>query len=263
MGQTGFDTKFYIRRKRVQYAVQFLAYLDGLDSAAAVWTDKEDTNVDAAVTGATLAPFGYLTDGSDYLTDNMVLNGVTVTQFTIGVVLSRDEMSNNEGILYGLFGSTHYPRVYFTGTTLTAEVKLDGAVKTITVANSDTYLKKGKPHFIVLRGSITAGIELLIDGVSRGTQTDTGTAFNTGSGDFFIAKDTNLSYFQKGTIRGVFVAASRFSDEQLTTWRTMLTYEGYFDLWRDYFGKWTGSDTFAGGVNVIASSPYSATIVES
>lgn len=263
MGNTGFDTKFYIRRKRVSYAVQFLAYLDGLLSAVSQWIDKEDTNVDAAVTGATLAPFGYLTDGNDYLTDNMALNGVTVTQFTIGVVLSRDENSNNEGILYGLFGSTHYPRIYFTGTTLTAEVKLDGVVKTITVANVDTYLQKGKPHFIVLRGSITAGIELLIDGVSRGTQTDTGTAFNTGSGDFFIAKDTNLSYFQKGTVRGVFVCATRFTDAQLSTWRTMLEYEGYFDLWRDDFAKWTGSNTFSGSNPSIGNSPYLATLVES
>lgn len=263
MGNTGFDTAFYIRRKRVAYAIQFLAYLDGLDSAASSWIDKEDTNVDAAVTGALLAPFGYITEGADFLTDNLGVNGVTITQFTIGVVLSRDEMSNNEGIVYGLFGSTHYPRIYFTGTTLTAEVKLDGNVKTINVANVDTYLQKGKPHFIVLRGSNTAGIELLIDGVSRGTQTDTGTAFTTSNGAFYLGKDTNLSYFQKGALRGVFVCATRFSDAQLATWRTMLEYEGYFDLWRDHFGKWTGSSTFTGGNDLIANSPYRATIVES
>lgn len=262
MGNTGFDTKFYIRRKRVAYALQFLAYLDGLLSVAAQWNDKEDTNVDAAATNTDLAPFGYLTDGTAYLTDNMALNGVTVTQFTIGVVLTRDENSNNEGILYGLFGSTHYPRIYFTGTTLTAQVKLDGAVKTITVSNVDTYLQKGKPHFIVLRGSNTAGIELLIDGVSRGTQTDTGTAFDTGSGAFYIAKDTNLSYFQKGAVRGVFVCATRFSDVQLSTWRTMLAYEGYFDLWRDDFKKWSSYTTFSGGAPRIASSPYVGTLTE-
>jgi hypothetical protein len=263
MGNSGFDTKFYIRRKRTAYALQFLAYLDGFLSAASQWLDKEDTDVDAAATNADLAPLGYLTDGTAYLTDNMALNGVTVTEFTIAVVLSRDENSNNEGILYGLFGSTHYPRIYFTGTTLTAQVKLDGAVKTITVSNVDTYLQKGKPHFIVLRGSNTAGIELLIDGVSRGTQTDTGTAFDTGSGDFYIAKDTNLSYFQKGAVRGVFVIATRLTDAQLSTWRTMLAYEGYFDLWRDHFSKWTGSNTFSGGNPQIANSPYAATIVES
>lgn len=262
MGNTGFDTAFYIRRKRVAYAIQFLAYLDGLLSAASSWIDKEDTNVDAAATGTQLAPFGYMTDGADYLTDNLGVNGVTITQFTIGIVLSRDEMSNNEGVVYGLFGSSHYPRIYFTGTTLTAEVKLDGNVKTITVANVDTYLQKGKPHFIVLRGSASTGIELLIDEVSRGTQTDTGTAFTTSSGAFYLAKDTNLSYFHKGMLRGFFVCATRFTDTQLATWRTMLEYEGYFDLWRDHFGKWTGSNAFIGGAPSIGNSPYMATIVE-
>lgn len=264
MGNTGFDAPFYIRRKRNLYSIQFLMYLDGRDSAAALWTDKEGTNVDATVSGAALAPYGYTPDGvDDYLSDNLAVNGVTITSFTIGVVLTRNEMSNNEGIAYGLFGSTHYPRIYFVGTTLYAEIKLDGTAKTIAVSNVDTYMKVGQPAFIVFRGSATTGIEVLIDGVSVGTQTDTGTAFTTSTGDFKLAKDTNLSYFQKGALRLIAVCATKLTDAQLSAWRTMLEYEGHFDVWRDNFAKWTGSNTFSTGAPQIDTSPYYATIVES
>ncbi len=262
MGATGFDTKFYIRRKRVQNALQFLAYLDGKLSESAHWVDKEDTDVDATVTGAQLAPYGYITDGADYLTDNLGVNGVTITEFTIGIVFVRDEATNNEGIVYGLFGSTHYPRIYCEGTVMKAEIKLDGSVKTITVNGIDDYILNGKPCFVVFRGSITHGIELLIDGVSRGTQTDTGASFNTGNGGFYIGKDNNLSYLSRGAIRGVFACAQRMSDTLLSTWRTMLEYEGYFDLWNDNFAKWSGEEDVTSGAPQISSSPYVVTIVE-
>lgn len=264
MSLTGFNTPFYIRRKRNLYAIQFLMYLDGRQSAAGEWPDTEDTAIDPTVTDAQLAPYGYLPrDGAEYLSGNLGVNGVTITEFTIGAVLSRDDMSNNEGVYYGLFGTTHYPRLYFVGTTLHAEIKLDGTAKTITVSNVDTYLKKGQPSFIVFRGSNTTGIELLIDGVSRGTQTDTGTAFTTSNSDFKILKDTNLSYFQKGALRLLAVCASKMTDAQLAAWRNQLEYEGFFDLWRDNFAKWSGSEDFLSGVQDIDSSPYVATIVES
>ncbi len=265
MGNTGYGAPFYIRRKRNMYSIQFLMYLDGRDSDFNEWTDKEDTNVDAAVNGsAQLAPYGYLPDGTDdYLSDNLGVDGETITEFTIGVVLSRNENSNNEGIYYGLFGTTHYPRLYFVGTTLHAQIKLDGSVKEVTVSNVDTYLQKGKPHFIVFRGSATTGIEVLIDGVLRGTQTDTGTAFTTSNSAFKIMKDTNLSYFQKGALRLCAVCATKLTDLQLSTWRTMLEYEGFFDLWHDDFAKWSGSYSFSSGIQVLTNSPYSATLVES
>ncbi len=264
MGSNGFDSQFYINRKRNLYAIQFLMYLDGRDSGAANWTDKEDTNVDASVTGAQPAPYGYLpVNGSEYLSDNLGVNGVTITEFTIAAVLSRNDMSNNEGIYYGLFGATHYPRLYFVGTTLHAEIKLDGTAKTISVSNVDTYLKVGQPSFIVFRGSNTTGIEVLIDGVSVGTQTDTGTAFTTSSGDFKILEDTNLSYFEKGALRLLAVCASKLTDVKLTAWRTQLEYEGYFDIWRDTFDKWTGDNVFLTGIQSLTGSPYFATIIES
>lgn len=264
MGNTGFDTTFYIRRKRNLFAIQFLMYLDGRQSAEAEWPDSEDTEIDPTVTDAQLAPMGYLSvDGAEYLSGNLGVNGETINAFTIGLVLSRNDMSNNEGIVYGLFGSTHYPRVYFVGTALHAEIKLDGNTKTITVNNVDTYLNKGQTHFIIFRGSAATGIEILIDGVSRGTQTDTGTVFSVGSGDFKLLKDTNLSYFQKGALRLVAACASKLTDVQLSTWRTMLEYEGFFDIWRDDFVKWSGNTTFTAGSNIVADSPYSATLVES
>ena len=264
MGLTGFDTPFYIRRKRNLYAIQFLMYLDGRQSALAEWTDTEDTAIDPTVTDAQLAPYGYLPqDGAEYLSGNLGVDGDTITEFTIAVVLSRNENANNEGIFYGLFGTTHYPRLYFVGTALHAEIKLDGTAKTITVSGVDTYLNPGQPHFIVFRGSNTTGIEVLIDGVSRGTQTDTGTAFTTSTGDFKLSKDTNLSYFQKGALRLIAACAAKLTDAQLSAWRTMLEYEGFFDLWRDNFAKWTGDDTFSSGVQDVSGSPYVATIVES
>lgn len=264
MSITGFSTPFYIRRKRNLYAIQFLMYLDGRESALATWPDTEDTAIDPTVSAAQLSPYGYLPkDGAEYLSGNLGVNGQTITAFTIGLVLSRNEDSNNEGIVYGLFGTTHYPRVYFVGTALHAEIKLDGTAKTITVSNVDTYMQKGQPSFIVFRGSASTGIEVLIDGVSRGTQTDTGTAFTTSNSAFKILKDTNLSYYQKGALRLVAVCASKLTDTQLDAWRTMLEYEGFFDLWRDDFAKWSGSDTFSAGVDSVSGSPYVATLVES
>ena len=180
MGNTGFDTPFYIRRKRNVYSVPFLLYLDGRESEAGEWPDS-DGGIEVTNNSAQLAPYGYLPRGES-LEGNLDVNGETITAFTIAVILSRDEMTNDEGIVYGMFGSTHYPRLYFDGADLVAEVKLDGDVKTATVSNADTYLKKGQPSFIVLRGSAAAGIDIIIDGVIRATQTDTGTAFNVGTG---------------------------------------------------------------------------------
>lgn len=264
MGNTGFDTQFYIRRKRNLYAIQFLAYLDGRNSASDEWTDSEDTAIDPANDGsAQLAPFGYLPDGAEYLTGNLGVSAETITAFTIALVVVRNEHSNNEGIVQGLFGDTHYPRIYFNGTTLNAKIRLDGSIKTVSVANVDSYIKPGQPAFIVFRGSAATGIEVLIDGVSRGTQTDTGTSFDVGSGDFKLCADTNLSYYQTGALRGMFVCATKLTDTQLSVWRDMLEYEGSFDVWRDNFGKWSGSNTFNSYAPQIADSPYYATIVES
>ena len=264
MSLTGFNTPFYIRRKRNLYAIQFLMYLDGRQSALAEWTDTEDTAIDPTVTDAQLAPYGYLPqDGAEYLSGNLGVDGDTITEFTIAVVLSRNENANNEGIFYGLFGTTHYPRLYFVGTALHAEIKLDGTAKTITVSGVDTYLNPGQPHFIVFRGSNTTGIEVLIDGVSRGTQTDTGTAFTTSNSAFLIGKDSNLSYYEKGNLRLIAVCAQKLTDAQLATWRTMLEYEGHFDIWRDTFAKWSSNTSFTAGVNRVASSPYVANVVES
>ncbi len=256
-----FDSPFIIRRKRNVFAVDFLMYLDGRGSDADAWPDREG-DIDVENTDEQLAPLGYLpVDGS--LAGNLGVNGVTITAFTIGAILSRNEMSNNEGIYYGMFGSTHYPRLYFVGTTLHAQIKLDGVVKEVTIANVDTYMKKGQPHFVVFRGSATSGIEVLIDGVVRGTQTDTGTSFNTGSGDFKLCNDTNLSYKQIGALRFLAVCASRLTDANVAVWMEMLAYEGFFDVWRDNFAKWDGSNSFRVGAPQIASSPYSATLIES
>ncbi len=265
MGNTGFDTPFYIRRKRNLYRIQFLMYLDGADSGVSAWTDKEDTNVDATVGGsAQLAPYGYLPDGTDdNLSDNLGVNGVTIEEFTIAAVVVRNEMGNNEAVCYGLFGSTHYPRIYFVGTTLHAEIKMDGTVKSITVSNVDTLMNVGQPHFIVFRGSVSTGIEVLIDGVSRGTQTDTGTVYSVGTGDFKLMKDTNLSYFQKGALRFLAVCADKMTDAQLEVWRAQLEYEGHFDVWRDDFAKWSGNTTFETGAPAVSGSPYQVTLVES
>lgn len=264
MGYTGFDTPFYIHRKRNLYSLQFQAYLKGLESAADEWPDAEDTDIDPQNDGDTqLAPFGYLTDGDDYLVGNLGVDGDTITAFTIGFVFSRDQTNNNDAIVYGLFGSTHYPRIYFQGETLKAEIKLDGVVKTVSVANVDTYMKKGQPHFIVFRGSTLNSIDLLIDGVQRGTLAATGTDYDVGTGDFRLLNDTDKNYFNKGNLRGFFSCASKLSDAQVVTWYNMLAYEGYLDIWRDNFAKWSGFNSWTFGTEAIASSPYVATIVES
>lgn len=263
MGYTGFDSQFTIHRKRNLYAIQFLMYLDGKDSAAASWPDREDTAIDPTVGSGQLAPLGYLPQGSGALTGNLGVSGDTITAFTVAVVLSRDELSNNEGILQGLFGSTYYPRLYFNGTTLNCKVKLDGSIITVAVANVGSYLKVGQPSLIVFRGSAAAGCEVLIDGVSRGTDATTGTSFDVGVGDFTLCTDSALGYSQTGALRLVAACASKLTDAQLLAWRTMLEYEGVFDLWRDDFVKWSSSETFLTGAEQIGSSPYYATIVES
>lgn len=261
MGNTGFDTSFFIRRKRNLYSIQFLTYLNGENSTSAEWPDSEDTAIDPQNDGsALLAPFGYLAVGAEYLTGNLGVDAATITEFTIGAVLVRDESTNTEGIVQGLFGDTHYPRIYFNGTTLNAKVRLDGNIKTVAIANVDTYIKPGHPAFIVFRGSASTGIEVLINGISRGTQTDTGTAFDVGSGDFKLCADTNLSYYQVGALRGFFACASKLTDAQITAWSAMLDYEGYVDMWRDNFAKWTGSESMSSGVSQLIATPYQGTV---
>lgn len=264
MGYTGFDTQFYIRRKRYLYLLQFLMYLEGVNSASGSWPDSEDTAIDPTTSGTTLAPFGYLFDGSaSYLSGNLGVNGDTITQFTIGAVVQRNLSSNNDAVVFGLFGSTYYPRIYFVGTTLHAEIKLDGSVISLTVSNSDTYIKNGQPHLIVLRGSVASGVDLLIDETVRATNATTGTSFDVGTGDFKIGEDTNLSYKMAGAIRRVFALATKLTDTQIALVYAMLGYEGDLDVWHDDFSKWSGSTTFAGGVNAVSGSAYQSTIVES
>ncbi len=262
MGNTGFDTSFNIHRKRNIYALQFLMFLRGQHSNAGTWPDDEDTAIDPTVTTAQLAPFGYLPDGNDFLTGNLGVNADTITQFSIMAVIVRNDRTQNESVVYGLFGSTHYPRIYFVGAALHAEIKLGGTVRSIVVSNSNTYIGAGFPHLIVFRGDAAVGIELLIDGVSVGTDSNTGASFDVGSGDFLISKDSNLSYFQQGNIRHLAVIDAKLTDGQLSLYRSMLEYEGCFDLWHDDFKKWSGTATMEVGVTAFPSSPYLATFEE-
>ena len=240
-------------------------YLDGRYSGLSTWTDSEDTDVDATNNGAQLAPYGYIFDGvDDYVTDTLGVNGETITQFTMAAVITRNENSNNEGIIQNAFGNNFRPRIYFVGTTLTAEVQIDNVTRTVTVANVGSYIKPGQPAFIVFRGDVTTGIEVLIDGVSRGTDSNTGTLFGaTGAGNFNLGKDANLSYFQKGATRLVAICASKMTNDQLTAWRAQLEYEGFFAIWRDNFAKWSGEEEFSSGVVDVSGSPYVTTLVES
>ncbi len=262
MGNTGYDNPFAIWRKRNVYSIPFLVYLHGRDSAVAEWEDRDEREIDPTVTDAQLAPYGYLMSGAEFLSGNLDVDGETITEFTIALVVARNQFINNEGAVYGLFGSTHYPRIYFATSVLHAEIELDGTPIEVTVSGLANYLKTGQPGLIVFRGKASTGIEVLIDGVSLGTDNTTGTSYDVGAGDFKIGKDVDLSYFQKGAVRGVFVTDAYMTDGQLLAWRSMLEYEGFFDIWRDNFQKWTGSNTFFGGTNVIGGSPYVATIVE-
>lgn len=257
-----FGNTFTIYKKRNTYGVQFLGYWDGRESASGEWDDTDTNDNDLTPSSATLMPYGYRSNGSVSLSGNFSLSADT-TKFTAGVVITRNDDSNNEGIIYSALGSSHYPRVYFVGTTLHAEVQLNGVVKSISVSNTDSYITVGQPTFIVLRGDATTGIELLIDNTVRGSNTDTGTDFDASNSNTVFMQDSDKSYDQKGELRFAFVTQEELSDDQLTVFLSMLNYEGYFDVVRDTLSKWTGSgDITTASETTLTSSPYVARLIE-
>jgi len=261
MGNNGYDTPFTIHRKRNLYLIPFLEYLDGRDSVDDHWPNRDggvnEPNDDGL---AQLMPYGYRFDGAQFLTGNLGVNADTITQFTVAAIVSADDLSQNGVIVSGLFGATTYPRMAFASGSLVCSVKLDGTVRTVTVASITSYMKNGQPAMIVFRGKNSVGIEVLIDNVSVRTEGTTGTAYTVGSVDFTIGKES--STYLSGAIRGLFVSVQQLTNAQIEAWRKQLDYEGFFDVWRDNFKKWSGDDTFSAGVEQIASSAYEATIVE-
>lgn len=269
MSVTGFGSLLAVRRKRTAVAVSFLMYLDGIKSAAQAWVDRADTPI--TVTNGTtsgsesddaeLAPYGYRCSGADLLGGNIGLTSAGIDEFTIAAVVSRDDLTNNDAVFYGLFGTTHYPRMYFWTDAgvkkLTCEVKLAGNVKTLTVSNVDTFIVAGQPAFIVFRGKETTGMEVLINNVVRATNSDTGANFDSNTSAFLLAKDSNLSYFLTGTLRGLFVCSQYLTNQNLTDFYNMLVYEGYFSPLRDTLKKWSGTGTPASGsTTAVGTSPW-------
>lgn len=266
----GYGDPFTIYRKRNSYAFDFLAYLDAKLSAAQEWPDRSDNGIDPVngdtggeeTSDAQPLHIGYRFNGTDIMTGNLGLLA-DVEAFTIACVITRDENSNNDSVYYSLFGSSHYPRLYFVGTTLHAQIELDGAVKEVTVADVDDYITPGKPAFIVFRGSADTGIEVLIDNVSRGTQTDTGTDFDTGVSDFALGDDANLSYELTGELRMLSVLDAKMTDAELAAFLSMLEYEGTMDVWFDKYSKWsTGGSLKTSTISHLGNSPYVGTAIE-
>lgn len=258
----GFGVPYRILRKRTVLALSFLLYLDGIRSAASAWADRGASAVAVAASGLQLMPFGYRGAGAGALTGNLGLDGTDLEQFTLMAVVVRNEHSGDDAVFSGLFNGV-YPRLYFSGTDLIAEVQLDGSPITLTVADVGDYITPGVPAFLVLRGKYSEGTELLIDGTVRATSATTGADYDASSQAFELMQDTDQSLNFNGQLRGVFFLSQKLTDGNLDTVKAMLEYEGYFDPWRDNMKKWSGSATFTGGENSIGDSPYMGTIVES
>jgi hypothetical protein len=115
---------------------------------------------------------------------------------------------------------------------------------------------------IILRGTCGGTIEVLVDNVSRGTASASGTDLDVGAGDFTIGHDATVSYNYAGQVRYFAACAKRLGDDVLATLQMMLEYEGYFDIFGDDFAKWTGSEALSGGTNTIGDSYLSAFVTD-
>ena len=266
MSNRGFGSAFTIRRKVNQFALVFATYLDGLNSLAQSWIDRADvplTVQNGATTGSDaddglLMPFGYRGAGAACLNANIGLTSAGVKTFTVSTVFSRDALSNNDAIFAGIFGNSYFPRLYFTAGALTVEFVIDGVTKTITVASPG--LAAGQPVLVTIVGDVTTGTIVYVNGVSAGINSTTGTKYDTNTGAFTLMKDAGKSYNLTGYMRYFFAVWTAFTPAQITTLMNMLTYEGYFDVWRDFFTKWTQSPTtLTGTAAAVQNSPYSGT----
>ena len=262
----GFGSAFTINRKVSKFALVFATYLDGLQSAAQAWTDRADSPLsvqNGATTGtdvddASLMPFGYYGAGAAALNANLGLTSAGVKHFTISIVFSRNVLSNNDAIFAGVFGNSYFPRLYFTAGALTVEFVIDGVTKTITVASPG--LLAGQPALVTIVGNVATGTIVYVNGVSAGVDTTTGTVYTSNTGAFTLMKDAGKSYNLTGYLRFFSVTYTAFTTAQLTTLMNMLTYEGYFDDWRDSFKKWTAASTsLTGTAAAVQNSLYQGT----
>lgn len=263
-----YGTLHTIYRKRNLYAFDFLLYLDGRDSVLQEWDDRSANDNDAQngntsgvdADDAVLIPYGYRAEGVDEIGGNLGVSASTITAFTFGGVFVLDDITGDHALIYRLFGSNDYPRIYCTGGSIYAEIELDAGVITLSTTLSGKVVN-GKPFSVAVRGDITNGIDLLIDEVEVDTDATTGTAFDTDTGAFVIAEDPDQSYNLSGEVRMVYALETNLSDAHLTALRSMLDYEGFFDVIRDAFGKWSGSGTITGFSPVVSitNSPYVGT----
>lgn len=260
-----YGPQFKIYRKRNLYAFDFLFYLDGRDSVLQLWNDKGDNDNDAE-NGSTsgvdaddsiLMPYGYSQEGAEKLTGNMGVDASTITAFTFGGVFVLNEITTSDSLLYGVFGDTHYPRIYCNGGTIYAELQLDTSVITLSTTLTGKVIP-GQPFSVAVRGDIANGIDLLINEVEVDTDATTGTSFDTSTGDYAIGEDSNKSYNLSGAVRMVYALEENLTDAHLSTLRSMLDYEGYFDIVRDDLAKWSGdsSTVSIGLVTGNNNSPY-------
>jgi len=257
-----FGSRFKIYRKRNTYAVAFAAYLDGRDSAAASWPDRDTGENDFTPSAIVTVPFGYRARGAAAASGNLGL-AADVPKFTIAAIITREDDTGNDAIVSGALGSTHYARIYFEGTTLKAQVKLDGSVITLSVASSDLYITPGEPALIILRGDATTGTELLIDGTVRATDATTGTDYDAAGGDTTAMEDADQAYEFSGEMRFLFITVEYLTDAMVTALVSMLTFEGYYMPLCDGFDKWAGAgEITTANPQTLGNSPWYAVLNE-
>lgn len=266
-----YGTLHTIYRKQNLYAFDFLLYLDGRDSVLQSWADRSANAADAQngnTTGvdsddAILLPYGYRGEGTDEISGDLGVSASTITAFTFGGVFVLNEITTDDSLVYRLFGSNHYPRIYCTGGSIYAEIELDAGVITLSTTLSGK-VTAGKPFSVAVRGNITDGMELLINETEVDTDATTGTAFDTDANDYYLGEDPNKSYNLSGEVRMVYMLETKLTDAHLAALRSMLDYEGFFDLFHDDFAKWSSGGTMNSfsPVTSIANSPYFGTGIE-
>lgn len=260
MGDLGYGSAVDIYRLRTQYAIAFDLYLDGRFSAEDIWSDRGDEDIEVTNNSAPVAAYGYKAAGAGDLSGDLGLTADGRATFTLAAVVTRNAHTGNDVICAGMLGDGEYARLRFSGTDLIAEVRLDGSVITLTVANVGTYILPGKPAFIVLRGDAAAGTELYIDNTLRASSATTGTEYNTGTDGFTLLYSAGLSQRYNGELRGVFLTADKLTSAQLTAWRSMLEHEGFFDGLRDDLLAWTAARTvIPTTAGAFGDTPYQVT----
>lgn len=144
------------------------------------------------------------------------------TTASISLFVKFADFAQNHSVIYRAFGDSLYPRITYLMSTdqLQIQYRLDGVTKTITINTFSSSYSAGTWYHFVINFDNTTGAEVFIDEVSVGTDTDTGTDFDSGSNGPIVGYDSNLSYYGEIDIDEVMIFDDTLTAAEITEIRT-------------------------------------------